>query len=202
MYNKAINILKMLNKYGFEGYIVGGYPRDKYLGIESNDIDICTNARVEDLENIFKIDKEYKEYGNVVVDGIQITTYRKDTYLKNRNDVIIEYVDSLKEDLNRRDFIMNTLCIDINGNYVDLMGAKEDIDNKIIRMVGSTDRLKEDPLRILRALRFKSELKFNLDDELESAIIKYSYLVNDLSHCKYESELKRIDKELIDKYLR
>ena len=192
----------MLNKYGFEGYIVGGYPRDKYLGIESNDIDICTNARVEDLENIFKIDKEYKEYGNVVVDDIQITTYRKDTYLKNRNDVIIEYVDSLKEDLNRRDFIMNTLCIDINGNYVDLMGAKEDIDNKIIRMVGSTDRLKEDPLRILRALRFKSELKFNLDDKLESAIIKYSYLVNDLSHSKYESELKRIDKELIDKYLR
>ena len=202
MYNEAITILKTLNKYGFEGYIVGGYPRDKYLGIESNDIDICTNANVEELKKICNIDKEYKEYGNVIIDDIQITTYRKDTYLKNRNDVIIEYVNTLQEDLKRRDFIINTLCIDMNGNYVDLMGAKKDIDNKIIRMIGSTERLKEDPLRILRALRFKSELKFDLDPDLDKAIKKYSYLVNNLSNNKKDKELKRIDKELIDEYLR
>lgn len=197
MYEIALDILNKLEENGFKAYIVGGYPRDKYIGINSFDIDICTSARVEDIDDLFdNVDKTYSKYGNVIITKnnykFEITTFRSDIYLKNRNDVLINFVDTLKEDLERRDFIINTLCIDKNGNYIDLMNARNDINNKVIRLVRNEEELKEDPLRILRAIRFATILNFKLDKELEEGIIKYGYLIKNLSNNKKNTEIDKI----------
>lgn len=203
MYEIALNLLKEIEDKGFKAYIVGGYPRDKYLGIKSNDIDICTNARVEDLELIFdNINTKYKNYGNSIVTyndyQFEITTFRKEKYLNNRNDVEIIFIDNLEEDLNRRDFTINTLCIDKNGEYIDLKNSIKDIDNKTIKLIGSIDRLKDDPLRILRAIRFSGNLNFKLDDYLIEGIKKYGYLIKELKDIKIKEELNKMNEDSIN----
>lgn len=198
MYEVALDILKKFQLNGYKAYIVGGYPRDKYINIKSNDIDICTNAKTDEIEKIFlNVDKKYSKYGNVIVNVdnylFSITTFRKDVkYLSNRRNVIIEYVSTLKEDLYRRDFIINTLCIDLDGNYIDLMGAIDDINNKKIRLIGNIKRLKDDPLRILRAIRFATILNFKIDEYLEKGIYKYKHLVDSLSLYRKDEEINKI----------
>ena len=206
MYESALKLLKEIEKNGFKVYIVGGYPRDKYLNKKSTDIDICTNAKVEDLEKLFKnINTKYKNYGNCIIniDGysFEVTTFRKEKYLKNRNDLKIEFIDKLKKDLKRRDFTINTLCIDSNGNYIDLMHARYDMDKKIIKLIGKIERLKDDPLRILRAIRFATNYNLKLDDYLIKGIKKYSYLLKNVSQNKINEELIKMNNlELIKKY--
>ena len=196
MYEIAIEILKKIETLGFECYIIGGYARDKYLGINNSDIDMCTNAKYEDLKEYFMITKgnfgsmrlKYKNF------EFEITTYRKEyEYDKNRYPKKIEFLETLKEDLQRRDFIINTLCINSNGEYVDLLDSKKDLDNKIIRCVGNTDKkIEEDILRSLRAIRFATTLNFKLDEKLKESIKKYSYLINNLSNKRKEEEIRKI----------
>ena len=198
MYEVALNILNIIENKGFKAYIVGGYPRDKYLGIKSDDIDICTSAHVNELELMFSnVDSKFKNYGNCIIyeDNykFEITTFRKEEYLKNRNDISIEFIDNLEDDLIRRDFTINTLCIDKNGNYIDLMGAIDDINNKAIKLIGNTSRLKDDPLRILRAIRFSGKLNFKLDSNLVEGINKYGYLISSLSEYKIKEELNKMN---------
>ena len=106
---KAIEVLEKIEENGFEAYIVGGYVRDYILGIESNDIDICTNARVKDILAIFNDVNAYSDYyGNVKIttnkEVYDITTYRRDLrYNGDRKKVEIEYVDNLIEDIKRRE---------------------------------------------------------------------------------------------------
>lgn len=194
--NDALEILNIIANLGYEAYIIGGYPRDKYLGILNDDIDICTNAKYEDLKDTFEITSNnfgsmiliYKNY------KYEVTTYRKEyEYQKNRFPKKIEFVNTLKEDLQRRDFIVNTLCIDKNGNYIDLLGAKQDLDNKIIRCVGNSDiKISEDILRSLRAIRFATILNFKLDESLKQSIKKYNYLLDNLSDKRKKEELNKI----------
>ena len=177
MYNIAINILKIIGTKGYEAYIVGGFARNLYLNKTSDDIDICTNAKYDDLKLIFD-DIENKGFGSYLLKYnnfiFEITTYRRELEYMNNRYPKVEYINDVKEDLKRRDFTINTLMIDKNGNYVDLMNARNDIENKIIKCVGNTDiKIKEDSLRIIRALRFSSDLDFKLDDELIFSIEKY-----------------------------
>lgn len=198
MYNEALNVLKIINNK-YESYIIGGYPRDLYIGNINADIDITTSATKEELKELFK---DYKiidrGFGSIILIynnyEFEITTYRKEfSYTKNRFPEKIEFIKELKEDLKRRDFIINTLCIDQNGEYVDLLGAKKDIDNKIIRCVGNSDsKISEDILRSLRAIRFATILNFKLDDELKKSIKKYNYLISNLSKKRIEEELNKI----------
>lgn len=204
MYNNALEILKTLNKNNFEAYIIGGYPRDLYLKIENKDIDICTNAKYKDLKKLFKEIKDNK-YGSYKIkyknQQYEITTFRKETrYIKNRFPKKTKYTKYLKKDLKRRDFIMNTLCIDRYGNYVDILDAKKDIEEKIIRLIGSKNRIKEDSLRILRAIRFATKLNFKLDKKLEDAIIKYKPYLENLSSDRKKQELEKILKDKNAKY--
>lgn len=194
-YETAIEILKMLEQNNAKAYIIGGYPRDKYLNIKTNDIDICTSAKYKTIKNIFK-NVEKNKYGSYKVEyknnTYEITTFRKETkYLKNRFPKI-KYTKSLKKDLKRRDFIMNTLCIDSNGSYLDLKEAKKDIDNKIIRLIGTKKSLEKDALRILRAIRFATVLDFKLDKKIEKAIIKYRHLLLNISSERKKQELNKI----------
>lgn len=196
MYTSALNVLKKITDYGYEAYIIGGYPRDLYLKRSSVDVDICTDATPMELMNIFEeVVTTNSEYGSVVIiyDKInfEITTFRSEgKYVNNRKPASVLYVDSLEEDLKRRDFTINTLCIDKDGNHIDLMGAKEDLDNRVIKMIGNPKiRLKEDALRILRAVRFATVLNFELDPTLKLYIKKYAPLVKKLSRERKKEEL-------------
>jgi len=221
MYKKAIEVLNKFHDNGYLAYIVGGYPRDTLLGIETNDIDICTNAKPIEIMNLFNTESVTDiKYGSVKVIHknyvFDVTTFRKDIkYEDNRKPIKIRYINSLEQDLLRRDFTVNTICIDKDNNYVDLLNAMDDINNKVIRTVGNPrHKLKEDSLRILRAIRFASLLKFRIDDNTEKYIVKYRYLLTKLSNSRKKEELNKIfssvNKELsrdmlikygLDKYL-
>lgn len=194
-----INILERIEDNGFEAYLVGGYVRDHILGIESGDIDVCTNARVKELLDIFNdINVTSNEYGAVKIISdklrVDITTYRKDLrYNGDRRSVEIEYVDNLIDDINRRDFTMNTLCMSKEKNIIDILGGKEDIDKRIIRCVGNIDdRINEDPLRMLRAVRFSTTLGFTIEEELYRKMKLYKELILQLSKERIKEELTKI----------
>ena len=195
MYQTAIAILKKIKKIGYNGYIIGGYPRDIYLGIINSDIDICSNIKESALKENFNIVKSTKFGSFIILENnynYEITLFRNEIYKDNRYP-IINYVDTLEEDLKRRDFTINTLCIDYNGNYVDLMGARKDIDNKIIKVVGDINqKIKEDPLRIIRAIRFSSDLNFNIEEDLKKYIINNKEILNNLTKSRINKEIKKV----------
>lgn len=205
MYQKSLDILKIIDNLGYEGYIIGGYPRNKYLNIETYDIDICTNMLPEEIIKNFNVTKN-NGYGSLIIDNFfEITTYRKDRYNDSRFPEI-EYVSKLEEDIIRRDFIINTLCIDLNGNYVDLMNAKKDLDDKIIRTIKKADEsFREDPLRIIRALRFMIDLDFSLSDDVKESITKNKYLLRKISNERIKREIDKIKNKdkiyLIDEHV-
>ena len=199
MFECAIEILKIIDKKGFKAYIVGGYVRDIYLSRNSTDIDICTDATPKELVKIFKRNiKIDEEYGSVKLlyknNYYDITTFRKDIkYKDNRHPSKIEYVKDLKEDLNRRDFTINSLCMDKDGNIIDLLDVKKDISNKIIKTILDPNKtIQEDSLRILRAVRFASTLNFSISKDLEKAIKKYKKNLFELSFHHKKSELNKI----------
>lgn len=196
---KACELLQMFYSSGYEAYVVGGFVRDIILGRNSFDVDIATNATPKEVQMIFKdVKLPFEGYGSVHLVykkvNFEITTYRMDLeYQDKRKPSKIVYTDKLIIDLRRRDFTMNTLCMDKNKNIIDLLNARCDIENKVIKTVGNANRrLKEDSLRILRAIRFATELDFSIDEELKDAIINNRKLVKDLSFYRKKQELNRI----------
>lgn len=199
MYETALSLLKEINDLGYEAYIVGGYPRDKYLGVSNSDIDICTSLSSELIEQYFLVKEGHPQYGSYVIEKnsylFEITTFRKDHYNNNRYPEV-EFVSTLQEDLQRRDFIINTLCINVEGDYVDLLGARKDIDDRMIRMIGDPFvRFKEDPLRIIRALRFAADLEFDLEEKLKETIIYHRELLTALSSSKMKKEIDKVKND-------
>lgn len=199
MLETSLKLLKKINDAGFEAYIVGGFVRDYILGIESNDVDICTNARAIDLRNIFKEScLPPEEYGSVTLTykdiRFEITTFRKElSYLNNRKPDEIEYIDDLKTDLLRRDFTINTICMDKDKNIIDLLDGKKDLETKMLKVVGDSNyKFNQDSLRILRAIRIATTLKFTLSIDLEAAIIKNKHLLKNLSYQRKKEELQKI----------
>ena len=198
MNDKIKEILEMITNKGFKAYVVGGYVRDYLRKIKSIDVDICTNARVKDLMEIFK---DYKitplEYGNILLETkdylYEITTFRKDIDYINNRKPIIEYVDTLEEDITRRDFTVNSICMDKDGKIIDLLNGKKDLNKKIIRTIGDPYfKIKQDSLRILRAIRFASCLNFKIEDNLKKAIKENKDLLKDLSYERKKEELTKI----------
>ncbi len=188
--------LKMLIEKGYLAYLVGGYPRDYCLHRESNDYDICTNAPKEIVKDLFPnvIDENFGS-SKILFEGcqIEITTFRKELRYVGTRTPIIEYTDELREDLHRRDFIMNTLCMDGENHFIDLLGALTDIEDKKIQSVGNPyQKMEEDPLRILRAIRFATTLDFNIEDTLWKAMEKHCSLVAHLSNYRKREELDKI----------
>lgn len=199
MLDVALKLIEEITSCGYKAYIVGGFVRDYILGIESNDIDITTNATPREIKEIFSDScLPNEDYGSVTVvkKGIrfEITTFRKEIgYIAHRKPIEIKYIDDLYQDLLRRDFTVNTICMDSNGEVVDFLGGGEDIRKRIIRTVGSAkDRFEEDCLRILRAIRFATVLDFSLDDEVVDAIKQCKHLLKDLSYYRKKEELDKI----------
>lgn len=192
------NIIDKLIENNFECYIVGGYVRDYLLSYESKDIDICTNAKIEDIERIFNgLGKSYRNYYSYHIKDndytYDITSYRKELKYRNNKPYKIEYAKSLKEDLLRRDFTINTFAIDKNNNLIDLLHAKKDLNSKLIKVVGNTEtKLKEDKTRIIRAIRFACTLDFKLDKNIEEFLSKNGKLLNQIPKEYIKKELDKI----------
>ena len=196
MYQDAISILKKINSLGYISYIVGGYPRDLLLNRKSLDIDICTSATPEDIKDFFEVVSDNSKYGYLKIkynnNLFEITTFRKDYYKDSRYPQI-EFVDDLLTDLKRRDFTINTICIDSEGNIIDLLNAKEDLKNKILKTVKDPYiSLKEDNIRIIRAIRFKNNLGFKYDPKLEDAISNIK--INKISNNLLNKELAKMNE--------
>ena len=161
-------IIEKLENSGFEAYIVGGFVRDNLLKKQSFDVDICTNAKPKDLVNIFKVKQRANNYGGfnfkIKRFNIDITTYRKEKKYDKRHPVEIEYVNNLFDDIKRRDFTINAICLDKNDKIIDILDGQKDIKEKLIRSIGSAnEKFVEDPLRMLRAIRFATILDFNIE---------------------------------------
>ena len=198
MYETALKLLKEIHFLGCIGYMVGGYPRDKYLGKISSDIDICTSMQPQEIKKHFHVIKNYEKLGSFVIQYkeylFQITTFRREgEYSDYRHPNQVEFVETLKEDMERRDFIMNTLCIDKNGEYVDVLGAMDDMDKKKIRSVGNPlKKITEDPLRMVRAIRFMVQLDFTLEEDLKRTIEQHLDLLSKVPKVKIAEEIGKV----------
>ena len=199
MEERALEILNILNDNGYESYIVGGFPRDKILGYKTNDIDICTSATPKEILDVFdNVMISDMQYGSVVIAykgyKYDVTTFRKEIkYEANRRPVKIKYIKNIKKDLLRRDFTINTFCIDKDGNIIDILGVREDLNKRILKTVGNPKyRFKEDALRILRCIRFATILDFEIDKKTKHYLSKYSYLLKKLSINRKKEELDKI----------
>lgn len=174
---KAMPVLRTLEDAGFEAYFVGGSVRDVLLHRHVHDVDITTSAYPEEVKELFdkSIDTGIK-HGTVTVlyggESYEITTFRTESgYQDFRRPDHVTFVQNLDEDLKRRDFTINALAMDMHGDIVDLFNGIEDLKNHIIRAVGNPEkRFHEDALRMMRAVRFMSQLEFELEEKTEQAI--------------------------------
>lgn len=174
---KAMPVLQTLEDAGFEAYFVGGSVRDVLLHRHVHDVDITTSAYPEEVKELFdkSIDTGIK-HGTVTVlyggESYEITTFRTESgYQDFRRPDHVTFVQNLDEDLKRRDFTINALAMDMHGDIVDLFNGIEDLKHHIIRAVGNPEkRFHEDALRMMRAVRFMSQLEFKLEEKTEQAI--------------------------------
>ena len=193
-------ILDILNKNG-EGYIVGGSVRDILLGVSPKDYDFTTNIAYSTLKELFK-DYNPKEIGKhfgilmIKINGIhyEIAKFRKDIGILNgRHPESVKFVDEIAEDLKRRDFTINAMAYSRKNGLIDLYNGSSDIKNKLIRFVGDPSlRIKEDALRILRAVRFVSALGFDLETETKKAILKNKLQLKKISKERIREEFSKI----------
>ena len=186
METRIKEILQIIEKAGYEGYLVGGSSRDELLNRHYDDVDITTNAPINEMLDLFNIysDKGFAFYNvKIDYDGMiaEITGYAKD----------------IKEDAIRRDFTINAIYLDKDNKIHDPFNGLSDLNNKLIRFIGDPiTRIKEDPTRILRALRFKESLGFKLEENTYKAIKdNLDYLLK-LPITKLAREIKKTYDEL------
>lgn len=199
-------IISDLKKEGFQAYIVGGCVRDFLLGIEPKDWDITTNAKPEEIEKIFP-DSFYENKfltvtvrttsQNPILKEVEITTYRSEAkYSDKRHPDQVEFAKTLEEDLARRDFTVNAIAIDINGQkkeVIDPFFGQKDLNKKIIKTVGNPEeRFNEDALRMLRAVRLATTLNFEIDLKTAKAIKKNSVWLEAVSKERIRDEFLKI----------
>ena len=193
----AVPVLERINQAGFEVYFVGGCVRDMLLQRPLHDVDLATSAYPQEVKQIFPqtIDTGI-EHGTVTViyqkKAYEITTFRTESgYQDYRRPDKVEFVRSLKEDLKRRDFTINALAMNAQGEIIDLFAGMVDLQQRQIRAVGvAADRFHEDALRMLRAVRFQSQLNFTIEKQTLAGIQTNAAL---LSHIATE----RIREEFI-----
>jgi tRNA nucleotidyltransferase/poly(A) polymerase len=186
-------------KAGFKIYLVGGCVRDLYLQRKPKDFDFATNAKPEQIQTLFEKTNDIgKAFGTiqVVLDKkmYEVTTFRKDLeYVDGRRPVGVHFSDEI-EDAKRRDFTMNALFYDLQtGKVIDHVGGIKDIEAKIIRFIGEPkDRIEDDKLRLLRALRFVSALGFDLDPATAAAVKQYVDEIHQVSRERIHEEMTKL----------
>lgn len=183
-------------------YLVGGAVRDLLMNIEPKDFDFVTPLSPDQIEQCIRnagrkpylIGKRFGTIGFTVSgEKVEITTYRTEKYLPDNRKPEVTFCNTLKDDLSRRDFTINAITMDLNGNVYDPYNGREDGDNKIIRCVGNPiKRFREDPLRLLRAIRFSTQLNFKIEENTYNAIIEKNYKILNISKERWMEELNKI----------
>jgi poly(A) polymerase/tRNA nucleotidyltransferase (CCA-adding enzyme) len=214
------NVIAKLTKAGFEGYIVGGCCRDFLQGIEPNDWDVTTNARPEEIQKIFQDNFYENAFLTVTIltkskiptlKEIEITTFRSEAkYTDKRHPDQIKFAKTLQEDLSRRDFTINAIALKLKSKnekgktkvkkskiddyeVIDLFGGQDDLKNKIIRAVGDPDkRFNEDALRLMRAARLATVLRFKIETKTKQAIVKNASLLKFISPERIRDEFIKV----------
>lgn len=198
---KFLSLASFLKEHGINAFLIGSSSRDFLLGNEIVDYDIAVDTPIENVASLFpdKMDK-YIVYGSiqVVYNGqrYDITSFRKEkSYKDHRHPSIIEFTSSMEEDFVRRDFTINAIYIDMNCKIYDFSSGVSDLRGCLIKTIGdSRKRIQEDPLRILRAIRFSLVYDFEIEESLYFAIKKYGNLLSNISSGKIESELSKMRK--------
>ena len=215
-FEAAKAILKLIEAAGYEAFIIGGNCRTSFHNsyhkerLKAKDIDIVTNADIAAIKNIFPKSEDVGKAFKVIVvnfanNNYEIASYRSDNYFDENGEKLLTpvcaSVKTLDEDRARRDFSINALAQDLNGNFLDytftFKGKKysgmEDIKNKVIRAIGNPEeRFYEDPLRILRAFRFMAQLGYNIEPYTLSAIKKTLKYLKDIPGERIGQELRKI----------
>jgi tRNA nucleotidyltransferase (CCA-adding enzyme) len=197
-------VAQTLRDAGFEAYLVGGCVRDLLTHRKPKDWDITTNAKPEQIQAVFPDSYYTNEFGTVGVKIreedptltiVEVTPYRSEgTYTNKRHPDHVVFGDSLEEDLARRDFTMNAIAYDDSkGHLVDPYKGQEDIGSRVIRTVGiAEDRFEEDALRLMRAVRFVSQLGFVLETATAAAIQAKAANLGHVSRERVRDELTKI----------
>ncbi len=193
-------IIRILNMFGFKGYVVGGCVRDSLLGATPHDWDLCTDAKPVEIVKCFQDHKVIEtgiKHGTVTIvlpDGnYEVTTFRIDgEYSDHRRPDQVTFTDDLETDLSRRDFKMNAMAYGVDG-LVDPFGGVGDLRNEVISCVGNPDdRFREDALRIMRALRFASDYGYQIEEQTAKAIHRNKDLLNNIAVERIQSELCKL----------
>lgn len=186
-------------------YLVGGCVRDMLLGTTPKDYDFTVETPPENIENILRLyhipfNAMSARYGTIVArignEEYEITSTRKEAdYVDNRHPEEVIFGVSIEEDLKRRDFTINTMAMDSKGNIIDSFDGNKcfDLENHLIKTVGNPEtRFKEDPLRIMRALRFSITKEFQLDAATQKAMVDCKDMLNNISKERITAELRKI----------
>lgn len=204
----ALKVVGRLHKFGYKAYIVGGCVRDLLLNRIPKDYDIVTNALPNEVRKIFGnsrvIGKRFRLVhirfrGNKVIEVSTARSLPKSRVLfaKNSDELYLEQDNqygSFKEDAARRDFTVNALFFDVrNEALIDYSGGFEDLSNKMLKVIGNENiSFPEDPVRMLRAIKFKSLLGFELQPELIKALKKHKLLIRKASRARLHEEFNKI----------
>ena len=191
-------ILNRLSSEGHEGYLVGGSVRDAVLNRTVSDWDIATSAKPVEVASLFpKTVLTGEKFGTVTVVlpecSVEVTTFRTESdYIDGRHPENIEFATDLSEDLSRRDFTINAMAANVEGEIIDPFDAQSDIEKGIIRGVGGPNtRFSEDALRMFRALRFSAELGFEIEPETLKAIYANTGTAAQISSERIRIELEK-----------
>ncbi len=192
-------IIKTLSRAGYEAYAVGGCVRDSVLGREPDDWDITTSAEPNEVKRLFRatIDTGL-QHGTVTVrrnhKSYEVTTYRVDgIYEDGRHPKEVTFTSNLKEDLLRRDFTINAMAYNDEEGLIDEYGGLKDIENRLIRCVGSPqERFTEDALRMMRAVRFSAQLGYEIEEQTKEAIKELYPRLKMISAERIQTELYKL----------
>ena len=192
-------VLAKLYAAGYDAYVVGGAVRDSVMGKAPHDYDIATNALPQQVKTVFKttIDTGLSHGTVTVVEGgvgYEVTTYRQESgYSDSRHPDSVSFVDSIIEDLRRRDFTINAMCCRPETCVCDYFGGLSDIAARLVRTVGNPEeRFCEDALRMLRAVRFAAVLGFEIEESTAAAIRKCAVLIRKVSAERILGEMNKI----------
>lgn len=195
----SIKIIETLRKAGHEAYWAGGCVRDILLSHEPKDYDIATSAKPDEIEDLLEETKPVgKEFGVILVieEGhvFEVATFRSDSgYSDGRRPDAVLFTDE-KEDALRRDFTINGMFYDpIEDKVLDYVGGQKDLDAKLIRFIGNPhERILEDQLRIIRAVRFKNHFDFQYHPDTYKALKNHASLIERVSPERLQHELNKI----------
>src|SRR5688572_5006313 len=206
----ATQIVRTLRERGHQAYLVGGCVRDLVLGREPTDYDVATDARPEDVMRIFpKTWAVGKQFGVVLIpierDGaepqsqgervVEVATFRSDVgYSDGRHPDRVEYGKTAEDDVQRRDFTINGLLMDpLNGEVIDYVGGRADIEARTIRTIGEPQRrLGEDKLRMLRAVRFAARFDYRIEPATFAAIRELAPQIHQVSRERIRDEILKM----------